>query len=280
VPPIFDAWVRDFGLERLLQPIVYTAIAWTASCSPAQASMDARAVACMDVSLCCFFLGDYQGDDVEQLYDYVDRMLDGHVLEATAPPLYRSYNDILRRVASRGLPLDRYRESRKKLLRCYRHRHELSAGRATTTFDEYAALRMTTIYVDQWLNMWEVVDGFYLPAEEHNLQVLDRARSSMIRWHVYENELASIDRDARDHVPNLVPLLALERGIAPEQAANEIQDLADQEQRSFAQACSELYESAPSPHLVRYANLLEACYHGGLENYQQKKQARYTAWKR
>ena len=102
----------------------------------------------------------------------------------------------------------------------------------------------------------------------------------MNRWHVYENDLASIDRDARAHVPNLVPLRARDRGITPEQAAVEVQRLADESQQSFAQACRELYESAPSPSLVRYVNLLESCYNGGLENYRRKNPARYAAWKR
>jgi hypothetical protein len=102
----------------------------------------------------------------------------------------------------------------------------------------------------------------------------------MNHWHIYENDLASIGRDARARVPNLVPLRSRERGIALEQAATEIQDLADQAQQSFAQACRELYESAPSPHVRRYANLLETCYHSGLENYRRKNPARYTAWKR
>lgn len=280
VPPPFDKWVRDFGLEQQLRPLVYNACAWTVSASPPMASVEWRAVACMDLTLFFGFLDDYDGDNVEELYDHVEQSLNGHLHDATAIPLLRAYDDIFRRMASRGLPLDRYRASRKALLRCYRQRHELVTGRATATFDEYFALRMTTIYVGQWLDMWEVLDDFYLPAEEYTLPMLECARSSMMTWHVYENDLVSIDRDARAHVPNLVPLRAHDRGIAPEQAAAEVQNLADEAQQSFAQACRELYESAPSPRLVRYVNLLETCYNGGLENYRHKNPARYAAWKR
>lgn len=235
----------------------------------------------MDLGLCLFFLDDCQSEDVEELYDQVERLLDGHVVDATAAPIHRAYDNIFRRMAALSLPLDRYRESRKKLLRCYRRRRDLIAGRVTVTFDEYLALRMTTIYVDQWLDMWEVLADFYLPEEEYSLPALKSARSSMNRWNVYENDLASIDRDACVGVPNLVPLRARERGITQEQAASEVQELADQEQQSFAQACCDLYKSGPSPHLLQYVNLLETCYNGGLENYYRRKDpARYAAWKR
>lgn len=267
VPPAFDAWVREFGLQRALAPIVYTVLAWTVWCSPRGASMDARAVAAMDLGLCFFFLDDHPDDGAERLYDDVERLLDGHVPAAGDPPLQHAYHEIFERMAARGLPLDRYREGRRALLRCYRRR------RVAATFDAYLALRTTTIYVDQWLDMWEVLGDFYLSAEERRNPLLARARTSMIRWHVYENDLASIERDARAGVPNLV---RLHGGALPEAIA-EVKALADHEERSFVEACAELRSRPMSQSVLRHLDLLEICHRGGIENYRRQNPARYAA---
>lgn len=275
-PSGLDAWIRELDVSNHVEPVLFTTLMWVKWCSPRGAPDSLRTIACMDLSLYFFCLDDHQQEgDALALFDLVEGILDGQA-PSVQHPLSYAYRDVLDKMSMTDIPLDRHIASRKMLLDCYRRRLLLARGVEDTSFDEYRRIRATTIYIDQWLDMWEVLGRFYLEDDERAIPALTSAKENLILWHVYENDLASVDRDRQSGIPNLLDLRAAETGDSIEEARHDMERMATNAHEEFVAACNELEQRTLSDRVDQHVDLLKICHAGGLENYRRKNPGRYS----
>nr|HEX4314195.1 hypothetical protein [Kofleriaceae bacterium] len=260
------AWARAHGIAAMVAPLARTTAAWIASAAPRDADDDKRVVACIDLAACFFVIDDSPRDDALARVADLERALAG------APggrPLQRALAALVRELEARGAPLAHYRAVRVAYATAMRVRFERGA---TLDSDAWLALRLATIYFEPWLSTWEILDGAVLDGA-------DRARVAPVvahacRWQVLENELVSLARDRAARHPNLVALVAAERGLDLATASADVAARARTELAALDRALAAI--AGPSPALARSVATIVRAVDGARAHHVAGDPARYV----
>lgn len=273
-PPPFESWMDSFGIKDIVRPLIRTVSVWANNCSPPDASVQSMATAFADLALWFFYLDDYDREDYESFFDDCRRILDGSEPLAQSPPLLRAYGDVVVQVGSRGQDLGYYLEGRRKSLELIRQRIRFSRTQSTrrVTFEEYYAQRMLSVYVYQWMDMWEILGGFYLDPHERALPDLIEAKRAVTAWHILQNDARSLRRDIEAGSPNLVLLYAEQKSARVDDTIAALQGMFRSELESFQSASQSLLQTMPSARLRRYLELLHICLTGGETSFWEIKE--------
>ncbi|GEM_PF-2909951 len=287
LPGPFVAWVRRFGLEGLIRgPLLRTVRVWADYCSPPGASEAAMSTAYADLALWFFYLDDYEGQDFELLFDACAQILDradvGEPLldgaqptlessESAPPGLLPAFADVVTQIQAHGeARATRYIQSRRDSLDKIRARIRVSRDPHCPAFDyrAYYDLRMVSVYVHQWVVLWEIVGGFCLDEGQRALPEVTEARRAVTAWHILQNDMRSVERDMRAGSPNLVLLHAEHEAPDIHASVAEIRGLFDEELENFRAAQATVAASGaeggwPDGAMRRYFELLEICLTGG-----------------
>jgi hypothetical protein len=293
LPRGYDAWVRAFGLEVRVADLLRTVCLWTVRAAPADATEEDRALACMDLTLSFAELDDYAGVDEEGLFAEHLAVLDGarpgpavpSRAERAACPgngpgasaRARAHADLLDRLGRRGAPLTHYLGGRHAVVDAYRIRNAVRRRERRLSFAAYLDLRLTTIFVAQWVDLWEIVGGFALTPAERARPERAVAVEAACLWHVLHNDVVSRARDAARGEPNLVALAAVEEGVTADEAARRLLARARVAAAELDEAAAAFVAAAPGGRAARYAAFLGTCVQAGVDNYYRDNPARYAA---
>ena len=243
-------WIRAFGLDPMWRPLVHTTLAWIASAAPPWASESDRALACMDLGTCFFVLDDSPPDDALARYSDLERILGGAPVDP-GRPLQRAYAALFPRLGAD----DHYRASRRTFVAALRVRHAMRAGELRLDAAGYLALRETTIYFACWLSTWELLGGFALSAAER--AVVQPAFVPANRWQVLENARVSLARDARSGTPNVIAMVAAERGVSLATADTNVAARAADDLHAYRAAAAAIRARPHATAIARYLDLVD-----------------------
>lgn len=258
IPPGFDEWVRAQHIESEVGPHVYTVATWTRHCSPPDATSPQKALACTDLAVCFFYLDDYQGEDYRSLFDEYESNLDRVGGPAASKrPISEAHSTLLKQLQDLGHPMAWYIEQERKLLDEYRLRNDVSRGIASIDYERYRSSRLVTIYVYQWVELWQLLAGFPIAESERATAAYQDSVRLTSTYFYLGNELYSLERDVERGDPNLVPLLAREEGIDLDEAAARIAAERDEVAQQFEDAVGQLM--AGSDTMRRCGALLRQC---------------------
>lgn len=258
IPPGFDEWVRSQHIESEVGPNVYTVATWTRHCSPPDATGPQRALACTDLAVCFFYLDDYQAEDYRTLFDEYEANLNGiGGAAASERPITVAHCELLRRLRGFGHPMTWYIEQEHKLLDEYRLRNDVSRGAATIDYERYRDSRLVTIYVYQWVELWQLLAGFPVSESERTTAAYQDSVRLTSTYFYLGNELYSLQRDLERGDPNLVPLLAQQTGIGLDEAAAQLAAERDEVAKQFEDAVGQLM--AGTDNMRRCGVLLQQC---------------------
>lgn len=256
VPPGFDQWVRDFGIEEDIAPILFTVTTWVKYCSWIEASDEQHVLACMDLAISFFYLDDYQQEDYPELFEEFRRNLDDKPLQSSRNSV-RAHADLLRRLRAFGQPMEAFVDIRKALLDEYLLRNAVMRGKAEVTFERYWRCRMVTIDVQQWFELWLVMWDHRLTPEERSNPTLADAVRLAATFFFLGNDLYSFERDAAKGEPNLVCLWHDEHpGLSLDAAAREIDKKRERALTDFYTAIDALVDPEKSPARLQHCGHL------------------------
>jgi len=277
-PQAYLGWLEKHGITHVIQPFLYTIVSWVGWCSPPAADKSALALACMDLTG-VFFLDDCPPAEVDQHFDDFECLLKGDLPRPTAPAISHAYRELLTQVqaCSSSSLFAQYLDGRRALVRGYRRRRELTRSGGPIRFAEYLKLRVTTIFVDQWVDLWEALGSFELTGGEELATLVLQTRRMLSRWHVLENELSSESRDVREGVPNLVQLDATERRVGIVDARKHVAELANRTEQTLVELLSRLRATAHDESFTGFLELVKSCHEGGTEIYRRADPTRYTS---
>ncbi len=253
-----DSW----GLAEPLHEASKAAATWACYCSPDDASEPQRRLAALDLTLWLFAVDDHEGPDVDAYLQRCRAQLRGEGSSDDA--LGRARDELTRTLLDAAGPagLRRYFESRIAYVDAIGRRNRVRDGRdPLPSYDDYLRLRETTIYVDQWIEVWSIVAGFERPQAGVDDPRWMAAERAIAHCHILQNEPRSLERDRASRTPNLVDLLCAQQDCGIDEG---IAAMAHQHQR----ACADYDEAigplrgdprAPAP----YVQLLDACRFGG-----------------
>jgi hypothetical protein len=224
VPGGFDRWVRDFGIQHEVAPVLYTVVTWVKYCSWVDAPEEHQVLACMDLSISFFFLDDYQNEDYPELFEEFRRNLNGEP-HRSSRPVVLAHADLLRRLRAFGRPMESFLEIRRRLLDEYMLRNAVMRGKAKVGFDRYWQCRMVTIDVQQWFELWLVMWDYRLSDAERSNQTLNDAIRLAATFFFLGNDLYSFERDAAKGEPNLVCLWRDDKHVSLVDAASSIDQM-------------------------------------------------------
>lgn len=269
IPPSLEKWISQFNLKEIFAPNIYTVTTWTKNCSPVAASEENRAIACMDILLWLFYLDDYEKHDYDSFFNQCLAILDGRLPDDDMPQLFHAFYDVILRVASKGRSIEYFVKGRRQDIECYRWRNNLRQSKKTVTFDEYLSRRKTTIYITQWMDLWMILEDFCLLPDERNGGVIPVAAEMVISWHIFQNELVSVERDKISGDPNLVLLYKCEKKCSLKEAIEHIEQLRDRAIVGFANLYNSIRSkpTSVSQQCYKYLDLLNICLVGGVNNY-------------
>lgn len=256
MPPAFDRWVRQWRIETEVVPNLYTVTTWTKHCSPEGASSEQRAVACMDLAISFFYLDDYAGSDYHAVFDAFEANHRGAPRE-NALPAAVAHADLLAQLRGLGRSLTWYTELELALLGEYRLRNDAARGLVPLTFDRYRACRLVTIYVYQWLELWQLIGDFQIGAAERESAAFRDGVRLASTFYYLGNELYSLERDQQRGELNLVPLLAAQEGIDLAAAVERLEVQRSDAGQAFAEVLPAML--AGSAELRRCGELLDRC---------------------
>ena len=257
IPLGFDEWVRTQRIEAEVAPNVYTVATWTRHCSPPDATAAQKALACTDLAVCFFYLDDYEGDDYRALFDEYEANLDHIGSTASTRPISVAHAALLKRLQGLGVPMTWYIGQERKLLTEYRLRNDASRGTATIDYPRYRESRLVTIYVYQWVELWQLLSKCPVTdAERASPAYQDSVRLTSTYFYL-GNELYSLRRDLERGDPNLVPLLAVHAGIDVDDAAARIAAERDEVAEQFRATVRGLMSGSDS--MQRCGQLLQTC---------------------
>lgn len=263
------AWVETYQLATLWAPLVHTATSWIASAAPARATVEQRLLACLDLGTCFFLLDDATGD-AHARYDDLE-----HVASGGSPvdrrPLQVAFAALFARLAGWG-SLAHYLALRVEFARALRARERIRSG-AAIDLEGYLALRETTIYFGPWLSTWQLLDGCELSPRER--AAVAPAFTPANRWQVLENERLSVARDRATHTPNLIAMIAAQRGDSLANALAEVRTWADADLDAYTAAVQALRKGPLTSPVASYLTLLEAGVDGAIHHYRGSDAARY-----
>lgn len=277
-PQAYRRWLETYAIAETVQPLLSTILSWTGRCSPPNADASALALACMDLTG-VFYLDDCPPSEADQHLDNFESLLKGDTPKPTAPAIYHAYRELLTRVQSScsNRLFSQYLAGRQKLVCGYRRRRALTRTGDPICFADYLELRMATIFVDQWIDLWEALGGFKFTESERVSVVVVQTRRALSHWHVFENELSSESRDARDNVPNLVRIDAAERGVQIADARKNVTTLAEQSEKTLTERTEQLCSTAHDESFTGFIGLVKSCHQGGSDIYRHVDPSRYTS---
>lgn len=269
IPPSLEEWIAQFNLKEIFAPNIYTVTTWTKNCSPVDASEENRAIACMDILLWLFYLDDYSPCDYDSFFNQCLAILDGSIPGHDMPQLLHAFYDVILRIASKEKNIEHFVEGRRQDIECYRWRNNLRQSKAPVTFDEYLNRRKTTIYITQWMELWMILEDFCLLPGERINGVIPVAVEMVISWHVFQNELVSVERDRASGDPNLVLLSRCEKNCSLKESIEYVEQLRDRAMVGFAKLYNSILSNpaSVSQQCHKYLDLLNVCLVGGVSNY-------------
>lgn len=263
------AWIDQRRIAEQWAPLVRTTTSWIASAAPAWATVEHRALACLDLGTCFFLLDDCVTDDADARYDDLE-----HVASGGAPddrrPLQVAFASLFGQLAARG-SIAHYLELRVEFARALRTRQRIRTGALAIDVEGYLALRETTIYFGPWLSTWQLLAGFELSTRERT--AVAPAFTPANRWQVLENERLSVERDRAAGTPNVISMMAAQRDLAS--ALAEARRWADADLDAYTAAVQVLRARPLSAPVAAYLALLEAGVDGAARHYQGADPARY-----
>lgn len=263
------AWAEAQRLGALWSPLVHTVTTWIASAAPAHATVEQRLLACLDLGT-CFFLLDDATDDARARHDDLE-----HVASGGSPvahrPLQAAFAALFARLSSWG-SLAHYLALRVEFARALRVRERIRSG-AAIDLEGYLALREITIYFGPWLSTWQLLDGCELSPRER--AAVAPAFAPANRWQVLENERLSVARDQVAGTPNLIAMLAAQRGDSLATASAEVRTWADADLDAYTAAVLALRKGPLTTPVASYLTLLEAGVDGAIHHYKGADAARY-----
>lgn len=217
IKPLVQAWVHDRRLGEIFESSYAVAEAWTVACSPRNASTEQLAIATMDLLLWFLYLDDFEGADDARLHRHLAAAMTrdpaaGETEDFSDSSVLRQFSEQTARLTRRGLPMARYLGERQTALSSYERRNRLRREGWTPTFAQLLDLREVTTLIRVWFTLWEILGQFQLTQHDYESPIFDRAITATTRWHVFANEIHSVDRDQQEGMPNLV--LCLERDHA------------------------------------------------------------------
>lgn len=255
VPEGFDRWVRDFGIQEDIAPILFTVVTWVKYCSWVDSTEEQQVLACMDLAISFFYLDDYQQEDYADLFDEFRRNLDGQEPRSSRPSVL-AHADLLGRLRALGRPMDDFIGIRRRLLDEYLLRNGAMRGKATLTFDRYWQCRLVTIDVQQWVELWLLLWDYRLSPEERSNQTFVDAIRLAATFFFLGNDLYSFERDKAKGEPNLVCLWQDEHGVPLKEAASEIDRMRARALDDFHAATDALIADGSPKNLQHCGHLL------------------------
>ena len=199
-----EAWLVEFGLTESLASSIEVSSAWASSSSP-RSLVEDRCLAALDMVLWLFSIDDYDGPDPSAFVRRCRAQLEGAAPGQGAGA--RARHALVESLRARGRPLERYLASRVRYAEAIERR--LHYGREVSvrpSFEEYLELRRSTIYVEQWIELWDVLMGWELMIHRQRQPSMRLAESAIRDWNIFYNELRSLSRDRSSGTPNLVDL--------------------------------------------------------------------------
>lgn len=274
-PKQFKAWVESFQLTETLTQLLRTVSVWAHYCSPPVSDERSMAIAHADLALWFFYLDDYDKDDYEIFFNDCSRILDSRGAIAERSPLLRAYADVIKQVATYDCDLTHYLGGRRQSLELIRKRIRTGRRRGSKpTFNEYYNERMISVYVYQWLDMWEILGGFYLTPEERASFEIKEAKRSVTAWHILQNDMRSLHRDIRCGSPNLL-LLHAEESSDIDVTVSAVEKMFIDELDIFKRMSELAQRKMQSDRVRQYMGLLEICLTGGAKSFWEIKE-RYS----
>lgn len=255
IPAGFDRWVRAFGLEEDIAPILFTVATWVKYCSWEDATEEQHVLACMDLAISFFYLDDYQVEDYAALFEDFRRNLQGQDPRYQRPTVL-AHADLLRRLRALERPMDDFVAIRLRLLDEYLVRNAAMRGRIALTFERYWQCRLVTIDVQQWVELWLLLWDHRLTREERENPNLADAVRLAATFFFLGNDLYSFERDAAKGEPNLVCLWRDEQRISLEEAAAAIDGMRARALGDFYAAAEALMASDSTENLQHCGRLL------------------------
>ncbi|NVB37652.1 hypothetical protein G6O69_07395 [Pseudenhygromyxa sp. WMMC2535] len=212
-------WLDDRGLKEAMAPMHEVAITWVKTNAPKQSSSTHLALATMDLYLWFLQLDEQSCDDM-LFFGRIADILDGQDPQPSSPyfPLEQLYSDHLSRIAGLGHSTTRYCQERQLALSTYIRRNEIVQTSKQPSFDEFLEIRSVTTLFRVWYTLWEILANFKLTQSEYQGGSFAEALSATCEWQVYINEIASLDRDRQEGMPNLIDCLRRDRGHSESQA--------------------------------------------------------------
>lgn len=274
VPPLFATWMTSFGVKDFIAPLLRTVSVWANYCSPPHAPAQSMATAHADLALWFFYLDDYERDDYESFFDECLRILDGGQPTTKNSTLLKAYADVVAQVVSHGHDPTYYLQGRRRSVEQIRQRIRFGKNRVEgrLTFEEYYAQRMISVYVYQWIDMWEIIGDFYLDPQERVLPEIAEAKRAVTAWHILQNDMRSLRRDIGSGSPNLVLLHAEQKTAHIEETVATMRGLFREELDNFQRSSQSLLRSMPSLRVRRYIELLNICLTGGEKSFWEIKE--------
>jgi hypothetical protein len=260
LPPLFAEWISSWDLEEILAPILRSTVVWLKRVSPPNASLDNLAVACMDLAW-FFYLDDCLKENYNIVFEKCSKILDGYQPASDEAKLFRSYADLIDRIAQRGYDIQHYLQQRKDYLRCRvqlaKQRLLGSTSENKISFNEHFETRQITIGMSVWTSLWEILGDFYLSPSERTMPEVERGVRTVSSAYLLHNDLRSLVRDIEEKAPNLVILYMEQYGGDIVSSIQYLQHLFQQEVNTFRDLFASVINAAPSDRLRQYFEFLE-----------------------
>lgn len=269
----FDAWAARFELTDTLARLRGVVLPWVANCAPEGASADDHALAAADLAMFIFYLDDIDEEEESRRFAEVERVLAGEHLGPEASPLQRGWSDLVERVAARGLPMARFISDRQAVLAAWRERNDARRRARIWSLEDWISLRSTTIFMRQWMSLWELVSTGVVSDQARAHPAFERAVRATCRWQVLYNEVASIARDRASGETNAVLLVMRDRRLDERDAATHVLRTAKDERDEFERAARELAVGDDGV-LRAYVDALRMSIEGAVAHYADRH-ARY-----
>ncbi len=269
----FDAWAARFELTATLAKLRGVVLPWVARCAPDGVSADDHALAAADLALFIFYLDDLDGPDEAARFAEVERILDGEVPPPDASPLRRGWRNLLDEMAARGPASARCVADRRVALAAWRARNDARRAGRRWALEDWIALRCTTIFMRQWMSLWEALTGRVVCDATRARPAFEAAVRATCRWQVLYNELASVARDRATGETNAVLLVMRDGALTEPEAAARVMAMAAAARTDFERARSELGAGADDA-LRAYLDGLAVSIEGAVEHYADRH-ARY-----
>lgn len=278
-------WIEVEGLPPSIVKNLDTVVTWVDLCAPRNAREGNLLLGCKELLVVFYSLDDCERLDCLEYFDACSKILLREPYGGE-DPLLSTYASVIAEIeelaVSQGYDTSYYRAGRLHLIDEYRWRLNVrtSSDPQTISEQEYLQRRRITIYTQQWVDLWDIIEGTCLSPEMRKSPEVEAALEHMIEWQLLQNDLVSLERDNRVGELNLVQLvnqldedLDSEVDDSDEYAVGKLRvaKMRDDAYRRLKAALETLRAGAEERMLVpvRYCEILEQCLHGTIINYQE-----------